>query len=502
VAQIYGNRWRVLGDLGRGGQGEVFRVRDETGQIPDECALKRIRNPRRRERFIAEVAAITRLRHPNIIQMIDHSALESSEAEKQYLVMPLAKGGNLAERAGMFAESLDSVLITARQLASALSVAHSSGVVHRDVKPENILFPDQANRPVLSDFGICLLSERERVTESAEVVGPWAFMAPELEGGGQLEVSGAVDVYSLGKLIYYMLSGGKVLPRERLAEVQYASVFEKGERRRLMRILLGRMLDQSPQTRVRISDVIAELQNIESWEKTARLAPLSPAAVATISRMRDRESEEQRITEENGRARGRETAKVQLIKESVRDWLRVDLEVTVTATNSPGLVECAVRELELGENTYLSLGGSDGAQVLNAIEFSLRRPRDIWGHIHAMRLLLCYPVRVQVSFAGRTRPEPERDVELMMVPFYHRDEKQQSGTFVWEGFLNARKSVNRGRGGREHVTRTFVGGDITLLRRFRASEWPAAKAALQELLSEALEVFFDYVESGASIIGP
>jgi serine/threonine protein kinase len=87
------------------------------------------------------------------------------------------------------------------------------------VKPENILFENDGDHVWLSDFGICLIADQStRHTEPGEVVGPVVFMAPELEGGGQLDVTADTDIYSLGKVIYYMLTGGVRLPRENLEQ--------------------------------------------------------------------------------------------------------------------------------------------------------------------------------------------------------------------------------------------------------------------------------------------
>jgi serine/threonine protein kinase len=198
MAQLYGGRWRTVGDadLGHGGQGRIFRVTDKSGEHQGEFALKRVLNPARHERFRREIDAIKRLEHPNIIKLIDHSALDDAggASSKQFLIMPIAENGDLTKRVGLYKESIDSVLLVAKRLADALRAAHAAGVIHRDVKPENVLFAGVDHEPWLTDFGICLLREAPRITESQEVVGPWAFMAPELDDG-QLDVTPAADVY-------------------------------------------------------------------------------------------------------------------------------------------------------------------------------------------------------------------------------------------------------------------------------------------------------------------
>jgi serine/threonine protein kinase len=214
MAKLYGGRWQIIEGqlLGHGGQGTVFRVKDISNKHEGEFALKRVPDITRRERFRREIDAIKRLTdpvtkeaHPNIISLIDHSALdETSDAERQFLVMPIAKGGDLGVpgRVSLYKDSIDGVLQVAKQVAIALSAAHAAKIIHRDVKPQNILFTGNGHETWLSDFGICLIREAPRITETPEVMGPRAFMAPELEDGGQLDVTPAVDIYSLGKVIY------------------------------------------------------------------------------------------------------------------------------------------------------------------------------------------------------------------------------------------------------------------------------------------------------------
>ncbi len=183
MAKVYGGRWELVDSLSKGGQGEIFIVRGKQGTYPENLALKRVLNPKRHDRFRSEVHAIKSLSHPNIIKLIDHSVLneDGDKPEKQYLVMPLAAAGDLSKRAALYKGNLDSVLQVFRQLADALNAAHQAKIIHRDVKPQNILFSAADHEVWLSDFGICLVRDQDRSTESGEVVGPVQFMAPELE---------------------------------------------------------------------------------------------------------------------------------------------------------------------------------------------------------------------------------------------------------------------------------------------------------------------------------
>jgi hypothetical protein len=131
--------------------------------------------------------------------------------------MPLAEA-TLA-KATDFAGNLEAVLNLGIKLATALAAAHEKGVIHRDVKPDNVLLFGAERRPVLADFGICFLvtEDGSRLTgNEAGTVGPANYVAPELLGGKAetADIDARADVYSLGKTLYYALSGGEDLPRE------------------------------------------------------------------------------------------------------------------------------------------------------------------------------------------------------------------------------------------------------------------------------------------------
>jgi serine/threonine protein kinase len=151
----YGGRWKPLRTLTEGGQAQIFLVQDKTGAYAEPCVLKRVLNPARDGRFRDEVEAVKTLSHPNVVKLIDHSALDAAPGDdaRQYLVMPHAKGGDLAKVAGRYAGKLDDVLTVAKPIALALQAAHAAGIIHRDVKPENILFPGDGHAIWVSDFG-------------------------------------------------------------------------------------------------------------------------------------------------------------------------------------------------------------------------------------------------------------------------------------------------------------------------------------------------------------
>ena len=239
--------------------------------------------------------------------------------------MPIADGSDLSKsgRIELYRETLDGTLLVAKQIASGLGSAHASNVVHRDVKPQNVLFTGHGHDIWISDFGICLIRGQDRITVTPEAVGPRAFMAPELEGGGKLEVTPAADIYSLGKVIYYMVSGGLILPRERLHEEEYSRIFDRGERYGLLYHLLMKMVCSLSSRLQTMEEVIRDLENIQAWEQNAQLLPISRTGLAAIARMQRRAVDADRIRSEQMTAREHEHRTFESAKEGFIDWLRL-----------------------------------------------------------------------------------------------------------------------------------------------------------------------------------
>ena len=116
--------------------------------------------------------------------------------QKHYIVMRMASAGDAERRLALFAGSIENVIRVALQAAQALSAAHQANVIHRDMKPGNILFPDDGFDIWLSDFGICRLEKEARDTPPGVIMGPRRFAAQEIEAGNE-EVYLDVDIYSV-----------------------------------------------------------------------------------------------------------------------------------------------------------------------------------------------------------------------------------------------------------------------------------------------------------------
>jgi serine/threonine protein kinase len=481
----------------------------------------------RRKRFLNEIEAIKRLTdpeshqaHPNVISLIDHSALDDTgNPEKQFLVMPIANGGDLGDvgRLSLYKDSIDAVLQVAKQVAGALSAAHAAKIIHRDVKPENILFTGRGHELWLSDFGICLIREAPRVTEPPEVMGPRAFMAPELEQGGQLDVTPSADIYSLGKVIFYMLSGGVILPRERIHEEQFRKVFAKGERYGLMEILLSQMICLQDQRIQSADEVIKQLEKIEAWEKNARLLPIGDAALAGIEQIQRRSLEAGRVAAENQQARNQETRTLGAVQKSLTGWLTYELENNVAPLFSSDSIKCPVRDAGMPNDQRLRVrtGHTSMYRALNGVELTFEDVNDLSNRHHALQFFLCKHEKsvVTVTVVDRA-PLPKelaRDFELALMPFYSRtfpnipsatyyiSRKSEIGTvrghleMPRRGGRNTWPQVHRQRA--ELISASFD-NDVTLHAAFRASEWPGNEEQLRGLLTEAIDSFIMQINSG------
>jgi hypothetical protein len=195
-------RYRLGRRLGSGGFGTVFAARDE--RLDRAVAVKAVPAhgpvPERAQR---EALAAARLDHPGIVAVFD----AGEEGGERFLISELVRGRTLAalEREGALSDR--DVLRAGLSLADALGHAHARGVIHRDVKPQNVIVPDEAGGAAakLLDFGVAHLASDEPLTRTGDVVGTLAYMAPEQAAGERVDER--ADLYSLALVLYEALSG-------------------------------------------------------------------------------------------------------------------------------------------------------------------------------------------------------------------------------------------------------------------------------------------------------
>ena len=209
IATHIGTQYQVVRELGRGGMGIVFLARDIA--LHRLVAIKVLRqefaaSDEHRERFRREARMTARLSHANIVPV--HTFGEEGEGHFVYIVMKYVHGESLAERLRtekrLPTEEARRVL---HDLALALDYAHREGVVHRDLKAENILLERGSGRAILTDFGVALQRSLDPIrAEASRAFGTPHYMSPE-QAAGELDIDGRSDLYSLGVLGYYMLTG-------------------------------------------------------------------------------------------------------------------------------------------------------------------------------------------------------------------------------------------------------------------------------------------------------
>ena len=200
--------WQIVKSLPEGGQGWTYVVRKEDGRDEALYVLKRLKNPKRLPRFRKETDALRKLSHPGILRII-----ESPEDLPIYIAEYCEKGD--LTQVDLSEKTLLNKLLLYRGICDAVAIAHAANIIHRDLKPQNILLRTDGTTAV-GDFGLCIdLSDAEdRITATSEAVGPRYYIAPELEDGKHSDPKPSSDCYSLGKLLYFILSG-RSFARER-----------------------------------------------------------------------------------------------------------------------------------------------------------------------------------------------------------------------------------------------------------------------------------------------
>jgi serine/threonine protein kinase len=289
AGELVDGRYRIEYPLGGGGMALVYRARDEQRgrQVAVKVLAENLNEDRDlRKRFIREAQIAARLSHPNIVEVYD-----SGHDGRPYIVMEYIAGPTLGEELGRrgplpIGEAAELIA----QAADGLAHAHSAGIVHRDVKPGNLLLrPDGGLK--ITDFGIAHALDATRLTQAGAVLGTAAYLAPEQASGS--DVTPASDVYALGAVLYELLTGAppyvaasfiEIVMRKLDGPPQPPSALDPRVTRDLD-IAVARCLDADPSRRPTAAGLRDALRS-RSEAMTKIVVPASLAPTRRLSRPR------------------------------------------------------------------------------------------------------------------------------------------------------------------------------------------------------------------------
>jgi serine/threonine protein kinase len=301
---LLAGRYRLGAALGRGGMSTVYRAWDE--KLERVVAVKMFASDgpiaADRERRLREARALAMASHPHLVTLFDAEwPADAGGSRQAFLVMELVEGESLRRRIDSDGANAQLASRLCAQLATALAYLHERGIVHRDVKPENILIEDATGAAKLVDFGIARVSGAERITTAGLVLGTAAYLSPEQVSGH--EVGAPTDIYSLGLVVLECLTGRREYP---------GSAVEAGVAR-LVRdpvvpdglpsgwsSLLSAMTERDPAARPTAAQLVAALDSLaargeplvaderaQAPSSTGATMPMSPAFTVTTQRMLD-----------------------------------------------------------------------------------------------------------------------------------------------------------------------------------------------------------------------
>ncbi|MGD9344963.1 MAG: protein kinase [Candidatus Aminicenantes bacterium] len=279
-------KYRIEDVVGRGGMGIVYKAEDT--KLKRRVALKflppeLIQDEEARERFILEARTAASLSHPNICTI--HEINE--ESGRSFIAMEYLEGQNLKDKLREGPLEADEVSEIAFQIAQGLAEAHKKGIVHRDIKPANIMITEKGQAKVM-DFGLAKVKGTTLLTREGTTLGTVAYMSPEQARGG--EVDHRTDIWSLGVVLYEMLSGELPFKGDREASILYSVVHEepkplKDIKRGLpsdLQQIVNRALKKKPESRY--SSAAEMLDDLRKYRDVLHAEELGAFNLQTIIR--------------------------------------------------------------------------------------------------------------------------------------------------------------------------------------------------------------------------
>lgn len=278
--RLLGGRYRLGSRLGVGGVAEVYRAIDE--RLHRGVAVKLFRSDvtEQLHRHQDEMRLLARLNHPSLVTVYDTG--DDDVTGQPYLVMALVEGSTLADQLRDGRLGMDRVAEIGGSVAEALAYVHGQGLIHRDVKPANVLI-SSAGRVFLADFGIARMVDSAHVTQAGDVLGTPAFFAPEQVSGEQ--VGPPADVYALGLVLLESLTGHREYDGTSL-EVAMARLTRPPQIPPDLpagwRAVLTGMLARDPAARLSAAQVTDRLRHIDDVDDSTQVIPVLTADPETV----------------------------------------------------------------------------------------------------------------------------------------------------------------------------------------------------------------------------
>ena len=281
-------RYKVLGELGRGAMGVVYKAEDPN--LDRTVALKTIileaeGRDEYRKRFFLEAKAAGKLTHPGIVTTYDFGEQDGVA----YLAMELLEGTDLRTRLKQGALAPDEAVEVARQVAEGLGFAHERGIVHRDVKPGNIMLLERGRAKIM-DFGLARMRAADHKTVTGMVLGTPKYMSPEQVAGSPVDQRS--DLFSLGIVLYEMLTGARLFGAEDMTQIMHNVTYQehepptrlKPELPAMLDFVVARALKKDPASRYQdAAELAADLSTcLAELRARGASAPSEPTGTKTV----------------------------------------------------------------------------------------------------------------------------------------------------------------------------------------------------------------------------